>query len=102
MRYSPADEVVAVSVRADDEATVEVLDRGPGLVPDELDVIMDPFTRGRSGRSMPSGASLGLFIARRVFEAHECAPDRATRDGRILRVTFPLRAAVRTREAEAD
>ena len=34
LRYSPADEVVAVSVRADDEeATVAVLDRGPGSCP---------------------------------------------------------------------
>ena len=103
LRYSPANEVVVVSVRADqEEATVTVLDRGPGLVSDELDVILDPFTRGRSGRAIPSGAGLGLFIARRVFEAHGAALRiQALETGASFSVTFPLGATIGSRQ-DAD
>jgi len=71
LSYSPPHDVVTVSVRADgNTATVTVHDRGPGVLLEELDAIFQPFARGRVGRSSRSGNGLGLFIARRVIEAH--------------------------------
>ena len=56
-----------------DEVTVvarpgglEVLDRGPGLEPGELDAVFDRFHRGAAGRSGPAGTGLGLAIAREL------------------------------------
>lgn len=104
LRYSPSDEHVAVTVNADDEhATITVRDRGPGLVPDELDVILNPFARGRVGRSAASGNGLGLFIARRAFEAHEGVLQIESSDpGASFSVTFPLRTTIRSGAHAAD
>ena len=69
--YSPADTLVSVSVRsADRVARVTVRDRGPGVPRAERDAIFDPFTRGSAAHLVRAGNGLGLFIARRIMEAH--------------------------------
>lgn len=69
--YSPADTWVSVSVRsADRVARVTVRDRGPGVPRAERDAIFDPFTRGSAAHLVRAGNGLGLFIARRIMEAH--------------------------------
>ena len=45
---------------------LEVLDRGPGLAPDEETAVFERFHRGRAGRSGPAGTGLGLPIAREL------------------------------------
>jgi signal transduction histidine kinase len=69
--YSPASDRVRVIVRRqDDIVSVCVTDRGPGIAPEERDLIFDPFARGAAGQRARSGTGLGLFIARRVAQAH--------------------------------
>ena len=50
-------------------ARVVVRGRGPGIPHEEQTTLFTPFRRGLSGRSR-SGSGLGLFIARRILEAH--------------------------------
>ncbi len=92
LAYSPPDEPIKVRVEADDGAArIEVRDRGPGVPPDERQLVFDPFERGRVGRSTRSGSGLGLFIARRVLEAHGGAISlRPTRSGAVFRLEVPL------------
>jgi signal transduction histidine kinase len=68
--YSERDGVVTVHV-ADEGAAVRVSvgDQGPGIPVMERWVIFDPFVRGVAG-SRSRGSGLGLFITRRVVEAH--------------------------------
>jgi signal transduction histidine kinase len=69
--YSPEGARVTVEIgRTGSAAWVCVRDRGPGVPPDEHDLIFDPFARGAVGAGSRRGAGLGLFIARRVVEAH--------------------------------
>lgn len=64
------DVLVGVTSRGD-IAEIRVTDQGPGVRPDERDRIFDPFVRGDAGRSRRAeGRGLGLFIARRIVEAH--------------------------------
>jgi signal transduction histidine kinase len=71
LAYSPADTLVSVAVRgAEGVATVTVRDRGPGVPPAESDSIFDPFMRGSAAHLVRTGNGLGLFIARRIMEAH--------------------------------
>ena len=42
----------------------------PLLPAAERDALFDPFVRGQAGRHNRMGAGLGLFITRRVVEAH--------------------------------
>jgi signal transduction histidine kinase len=71
LTYSPADKDVSVSVTTHNgRATVTVHDLGPGVPPAQRDLIFDPFIRGSAAHLARSGHGLGLFIARRVMEAH--------------------------------
>lgn len=51
--------------------SITVADRGPGIEPDDLPPIFEPFYRGRaaSATQIP-GSGLGLSLARRIAEAH--------------------------------
>jgi signal transduction histidine kinase len=69
--YSPSDTDVSVRLSMNGGmARIEVRDRGPGVPPGEWDSIFDPFMRGSASHLARSGNGLGLFIARRVLEAH--------------------------------
>ena len=70
---------------------VEVLDRGPGLAPDELAAVFERFHRGRSGRGGPSGTGLGLPIARELARRWGGDVTLVNRDGggARARVTVP-------------
>jgi signal transduction histidine kinase len=71
MLYSSPDSPVEVSVEGDHrEATVSVTDRGPGIPPSELEAVFDPLIRGGTANDSRNGNGLGLFIARRVVQAH--------------------------------
>jgi signal transduction histidine kinase len=71
LAYSSPHAPVEVRVRAsDDHVLVSVLDRGSGVSSAEEQRIFDPYVRGRASRGSASGAGLGLFIARRIVEAH--------------------------------
>jgi signal transduction histidine kinase len=56
--------------QAEDRVAIRIRDRGPGIAEDERASVFDPFVRGRVGLVRSRGNGLGLFIARRVVEAH--------------------------------
>ena len=69
LKYSPADERVLVQIGSTStEAFARVVDRGPGVAPEERERIFEPFHRG--ARSAAPGAGLGLAIARGFAEAN--------------------------------
>jgi signal transduction histidine kinase len=49
--------------------TVTVRDHGPGVAHADAAALFQPFVRGRASNGRP-GAGLGLFVAKRVVEAH--------------------------------
>ncbi len=54
-----------------DAAVVRILDRGPGIPPDEVENVFRPFYRLESSRSAATGGSgLGLAIARQLAEVN--------------------------------
>lgn len=59
----------SIEVTVDDhpnDVVIHVRDTGPGVSPEELHTIFEPFERGSSGKP---GTGLGLAIARRAIEA---------------------------------
>ena len=72
LRYGEHGIEVAASVVDDEHATyvaISVLDRGPGLNPDDLQRIFNPFFRGDQARG-GQGAGLGLAIVQRIAAQH--------------------------------
>jgi len=71
---------------------LEVLDRGPGIPPQDAERLKRPFTRLDSARSGPGGSGLGLAIVERVARAHGGSLELANRDGGglVARLTLAL------------
>jgi signal transduction histidine kinase len=60
-----------VIVADGEQLTIRVRDQGPGIPPEELERVFEPFHRLESSRNRASGGTgLGLTIARDVAQAH--------------------------------
>jgi two-component system osmolarity sensor histidine kinase EnvZ len=57
--------------RVDKNLCISVMDRGPGIPPQETMRLMQPFTRLESSRSGSPGAGLGLAIVQRIAHLHK-------------------------------
>ena len=78
--------------RDDEAAIVEISDRGPGLQPDELERVFEPFYRVEPSRNPETGGiGLGLAVGRSIARAHggDISLANGTR-GLIARVRLPL------------
>lgn len=91
IKHSPAGETIVV------EGTVEggtlrirVLDRGPGVAPQDLRTIFEPFFRSSGTEKDVEGHGLGLAIARQVVQQHGGTIGAANRDGGGLCVEIAL------------
>ncbi|HKB28114.1 MAG TPA: ATP-binding protein, partial [Candidatus Limnocylindrales bacterium] len=69
IRHSPAGGEVRVAIRAaDGQATVSVVDQGPGIRPLDLPHVFDRFWRAPDAPD--GGTGLGLAIARWIADRH--------------------------------
>jgi signal transduction histidine kinase len=69
LRYAPRESEVTVKVeRRGDEVLIAVLDSGPGIPPDERELVFERFKRRSDDES--AGSGLGLAIAKAVVERH--------------------------------
>lgn len=80
------------TARAGGRAVLSVLDRGPGIPPEQVERLMQPFTRLDASRTGPAGAGLGLAIVDRIARAHGARLELLPRAGGGLeaRVSLPL------------
>ncbi|MFL9880358.1 ATP-binding protein [Herbaspirillum rhizosphaerae] len=73
IKQTAIDTVVAINTLVDQEkkhVQISVIDRGPGVPEDELQLIFEPFFRSTRTQKSTHGYGLGLTIARRIVEAH--------------------------------
>jgi two-component system osmolarity sensor histidine kinase EnvZ len=85
---------VLVRTRSDEGTVVlSVLDRGPGIPPELVDHVKQPFRRRDDSRTGSSGAGLGLAIADRVAVLHGGRLDLLPRDGGGLEARVTLETA---------
>lgn len=69
LKYSPeGSRVVVEAARKGEEVWLTVADDGPGIAADRLATIFERFSQG--GRPDRKGLGLGLYIARKIVEAH--------------------------------
>jgi len=100
VRYTAEGTAVDLQVRRDgSRVVVTVRDHGPGVAPDHLDKLFEPFFRCEAGRERQSGGvGLGLAIVERAVAFHdggvhaENAPD----GGLVVEMEFPLLSAAPT------
>ena len=84
----------AITVRRDGgQAIIAIADDGPGIPPERLESMFEPFVRGEDSRSSETGgAGLGLSIARSIVLAHGGTLKLENREPKGLRavVSLPL------------
>ena len=70
VKFTPEGGSIRVTMRQENQtfAGVSVYDTGPGIAPEFLDQIFDPFFRVKLARSGPKGLGLGLSIVRALVE----------------------------------
>jgi signal transduction histidine kinase len=83
---------IRVTARAEgDETIFEVTDEGVGIAPDRIEGIFSgPGPTGQ--KSTPSGTGLGLYLSRRLIEAHKGSIEVASELGRGSRFTVRVPA----------
>lgn len=94
-KYSPAGTPVEVSATCSaGRVCIRVTDRGPGIHPEDVTRIFEKFGRGRdqSGRKVP-GVGLGLYLSRRIVQAHGSDLELQSTPGAGSTFGFELQAA---------
>lgn len=93
VKYSPEGTVVRVRVMCEESnAVFTVGDQGPGIAPQDMDVIFQPFGRGKDVRGVATGAGLGLFVVKQIVEAHGGRIEVKSEPGggTVVKVALPL------------
>jgi two-component system sensor histidine kinase KdpD len=99
LKYASDDSPVVVAARADGRwLAVTVSDEGIGIPESDRELVMEPFHRAWNVReSRIPGTGLGLFICRRLVEAHGGRLTIADRGdgspGTSVQITLPLAAS---------
>ena len=98
IKYSPYGGTISVRLYARDRhAVLDVIDAGPGILPDERPRVFDPFFQGRPAEhGHIKGTGLGLSIAKEYVDAHNGKIEVVERQsgGAHLRITLDLSQAV--------
>ena len=93
-RYSPPGEAIEIrGHRADDAASLEIEDQGPGIPQERRAEVFARFARWRpAGYEDRQGTGLGLFISRGLVRAcgGEIEIDGGSEGGTIVRIRLPL------------
>ncbi len=94
VKFSPTGSDVTLDVRrAHDAVVFSVMDRGPGILPEDVAHLFDPYWQAKQNKG--EGSGLGLAIARGIVEAHggriwvESEPGNGSR----FSFTLPLAAS---------
>lgn len=96
LKYREKDKTIlkAVLYRESDRIVFELEDDGPGVPPEERELIFDTFYRGDKARSDPgNGNGLGLSIVKEILKEHKasvCAKEGAEGKGLKLIMEFPV------------
>lgn len=76
LKYAPGGEEIRVRVRQGDESVrIDVIDRGPGVPPEDRQRIFDRFVRlaqrpGKAGDAPVRGSGIGLALVKHIAESH--------------------------------
>ncbi|MFI9510398.1 ATP-binding protein [Nocardia sp. NPDC052566] len=91
-KWSPAGAQVKVTMRETGRGLLELAvdDAGPGIPPNERELVFERFYRTTASRSMP-GSGLGLAIVKQVVTKHggTISIDTSTRYGALIRIVLP-------------
>jgi two-component system sensor histidine kinase KdpD len=93
-KYAPPGSAVRIQSWTDGTSvTLQILDEGQGIPPEDLGRIFDKFYRVRKGDRVRAGTGLGLAVCRGFIEAMGgaiSAANRTDRPGAVFTITVPV------------
>lgn len=90
VKYSPRGTQITLRVKkSDSQIVLAVSDQGPGIAREDLQVLFQPFGRGRSAHHFAEGTGLGLYVVKQIIEAHDGRIEVHSEPGRGT--TFEIR-----------
>ncbi len=90
--YAPADSTIDICIkRKNDKIELSIKDKGPGISQEKIDTIFDS-SKSISSRFKKVGSGLGLFISRKIMEAHDGSIEIESKPGYGAKFTlvFPF------------
>jgi two-component system sensor histidine kinase KdpD len=104
-KYAAAGTTVRIRTWRDrDSVSLQILDEGDGIPPDELEHIFDKFYRVQKTDQVRPGTGLGLAISRGFVEAMHgtiMAANRTDRRGAVFTIRLPIAGEAQRLDAAA-
>jgi two-component system sensor histidine kinase KdpD len=104
-KYAPAGTTISIrGARDQGTFSLQILDEGGGIPPEELESVFDKFYRAQKGDHVRPGTGLGLAISRGFVEAMHgtiSAANRADRSGAVITIRLPVPAVSDTLDTAA-
>lgn len=100
VKYAPGSPIQVSLDKRDRQALISVQDSGPGIAPEHLKNLFKRFFRAPSNNVTVRGTGLGLFICRRIIQAHggEIYAESEPGVGTVFYISLPLERTI-TRES---
>jgi two-component system sensor histidine kinase MtrB len=105
IKYSPKGSRIAVTLEHNgSDAIISVIDEGVGISRDDQRRLFEPFRRLGLSKEAVRGVGLGLFVVKRIVEAHRgrIEVDSEPGHGSTFRVFLPAQPEAAVRPSTAD
>jgi signal transduction histidine kinase len=103
VKYSPHGSSVQVTVIGEDDwLSIAVSDQGRGISPALQHHVFRPFSRGPSEHEEVEGIGLGLYVSKRILEAHGGSIQVSSSDGQGATFQATLPRGLTGAEAEPE
>ena len=95
VKFTENGSITLSAKKRDAEILFAVMDTGPGIAPEDQEIVFEPFRQTETGIQHAAGTGLGLPISKRLVEAHggrvwlESVPG----EGAAFYVSLPIRSA---------
>jgi signal transduction histidine kinase len=92
-KYAPDSPITITLSVIDEQALITVADNGPGIAPEHVGNIFKRFYRVPNNNTSVRGSGLGLYICRRIVQAHngEIEVESTLGEGTTFKIFLPIK-----------